>query len=290
MVAECGSLTKAAKSLYISPQALTQQINLIENEFGSKFFTRTPTGVALTQAGNIFLKRARQIIDYKNFCIHELKEARLTGQNTVRLGITSGPPSTALMSIALEFPSRYPQFVQELLPVGVSNRLKSLSTGLVDILEYPNSPVLAELGLGFTELLSAALYCRMSPDNPLASKQTLTPEDIKGRKIYVHEYNAYRMLTDSIKSLDIQEYGNSEYSSFSTQEYIDIINFCQEGGILIVLPERDYYNSTLVSVPLDAGIQMTLGLIYREEPSAAVKDFIALAKELFGREPFRPHR
>ncbi|MBQ6454671.1 MAG: LysR family transcriptional regulator, partial [Eggerthellaceae bacterium] len=40
-VADSGSISKAAKRLYITPQALSQQIDLLEREYNAKLFTRS---------------------------------------------------------------------------------------------------------------------------------------------------------------------------------------------------------------------------------------------------------
>ena len=61
-VADSGSISKAAKRLYITPQALSQQIDLLEREYNAKLFTRSTKGVALTKAGEVFYKFANQVL------------------------------------------------------------------------------------------------------------------------------------------------------------------------------------------------------------------------------------
>ena len=43
-VAECGSFTKAADELYITPTAVMKQINALEGELSAKLFERTNHG------------------------------------------------------------------------------------------------------------------------------------------------------------------------------------------------------------------------------------------------------
>ena len=59
-VAQVGSINAAARALYISPQALLQQINLLEAEVGTKLFVRQRSGMSLTLAGKEFLQGAQQ--------------------------------------------------------------------------------------------------------------------------------------------------------------------------------------------------------------------------------------
>ena len=55
--AECGSFTKAAALLFITPSALMQQVNLFEKEAGFPLFYRTSHGVKLTPGGAVSMKR-----------------------------------------------------------------------------------------------------------------------------------------------------------------------------------------------------------------------------------------
>lgn len=52
-IANCLSFSKAAKQLFISQQALTRQIALLEEELGVKLFVRSTRSVRLTEAGKI---------------------------------------------------------------------------------------------------------------------------------------------------------------------------------------------------------------------------------------------
>lgn len=60
--ADCGSITEAAKSLYISQPSLSLAIHELENEIGITLFTRKSRGVQLTAEGEEFLSYARQVV------------------------------------------------------------------------------------------------------------------------------------------------------------------------------------------------------------------------------------
>ena len=63
-VAECGSFTKAADDLYITPTAVMKQINALEKELEVALFERTNHGLRITRAGESFLQDARYILEY----------------------------------------------------------------------------------------------------------------------------------------------------------------------------------------------------------------------------------
>ena len=53
-VAEKGSITEAAKGLFISQPSLSNAIKEVEKEIGFSIFTRSRTGIALTKEGMEF--------------------------------------------------------------------------------------------------------------------------------------------------------------------------------------------------------------------------------------------
>lgn len=62
-VAACGSITQAAKKLYMGQPNLSKSIKELEAEIGKPLFARTPQGVAPTASGEDFLRYARSIVE-----------------------------------------------------------------------------------------------------------------------------------------------------------------------------------------------------------------------------------
>ena len=63
-VADSGSFNKASEELYVSPNAVMKQINLLENSLGFDLFVRTHRGVQLTPAGESLYRDAKYLIQY----------------------------------------------------------------------------------------------------------------------------------------------------------------------------------------------------------------------------------
>ena len=61
-VAERGSITEAAKSLFIAQPSLSAAIHDLEEETGTKIFLRNSRGILLTPEGAEFLGYARQVV------------------------------------------------------------------------------------------------------------------------------------------------------------------------------------------------------------------------------------
>lgn len=61
-IAKCQSITIAAQNLFISQQALSETLKLLEQELNFSIFNRTKKGMTLTPEGEFFLKDAEKIL------------------------------------------------------------------------------------------------------------------------------------------------------------------------------------------------------------------------------------
>ena len=61
-VAELGSFSKAAEAMYITPSAVIQQMNHLEKELQIPLLQRTNHGTKLTKAGEILLRKSREMV------------------------------------------------------------------------------------------------------------------------------------------------------------------------------------------------------------------------------------
>lgn len=68
-VAEVGSFSKAARRLNLSQSAVSQQVQLLESQYGTALFIRTSHGVHLTEAGEVVYR-------YVSHLLRTLEESR----------------------------------------------------------------------------------------------------------------------------------------------------------------------------------------------------------------------
>jgi LysR family hydrogen peroxide-inducible transcriptional activator len=73
-VAEAGNFTRAAEKLFVTQPTLSQQIINLERELGHKFFHRLGRKAVLTEAGTIFMDRARRILFEADNAAKELQD------------------------------------------------------------------------------------------------------------------------------------------------------------------------------------------------------------------------
>jgi len=61
-VAEEGNVGRAARRLHVAQPPVSRQIRSLEEELGSPLFRRTPRGMDLLPAGEVFLDHAKKIL------------------------------------------------------------------------------------------------------------------------------------------------------------------------------------------------------------------------------------
>lgn len=85
-VAEAGSLTRAAESLYLSQPAVSAQVKALEVELGLPLFRRTARGVQTTAAGDELLAAARDVVHRADGMARLAERLRGDVLGAIRLG------------------------------------------------------------------------------------------------------------------------------------------------------------------------------------------------------------
>ena len=117
VVAEAGSLSRAAERLDLSQSAVTRQVRALERELGAVLLSRTPRGAALTPVGAAVLPHARAAVAAARACRRVAAEvAAGRGQ---RLSIAAGLMATqyVLPPVVARFRALHPGVEVDLQPI-----------------------------------------------------------------------------------------------------------------------------------------------------------------------------
>lgn len=185
VTAENGSITEAAKKLYISQPSLSGAIMEVEKEAKIRIFNRSRSGVALTPEGSEFLGYARQVVQQM-----ELLESKyIDNQPEKRRFCVSTQHYTfsanAFVELVHQFGhERYEFILNETqthqIIEDVRNRFSELgilylSKGNENVLRR----IFEENNLEFHELFSISPFVFLKRDHPLANQTKVTIEDLK---------------------------------------------------------------------------------------------------------------
>ncbi|NPD65554.1 LysR family transcriptional regulator [Lichenicola cladoniae] len=130
LVAEHGNMTRAAEAAGTVQPVVSQRIRTLETVLGRKLLNRTPRYVRLTEAGTIFLERARHLL-----AAHDAAIAPEDGGPLhIALAVSDHTLGTSFDTILRRLRSAVPQRVTFALRLGQSLEVKDLfDRGEVDL-------------------------------------------------------------------------------------------------------------------------------------------------------------
>ena len=128
-----GSITAAAKKLFISQPSLSQMVKLVETNLGTAVFNRTTEPLSLTPAGEKYMEAAGQILAIHANLEREIEEIRAEEHGKIKFGI---PVQRGMMLLPLALPrffEAYPHVTVELFEQGSSLMEHMVLNGTVDL-------------------------------------------------------------------------------------------------------------------------------------------------------------
>ena len=134
IVGKEGSVSKAAKVLYISQPAVTSQIKKIEDQLGVSLFTRTKHGMILTDEGKVLFGYVKSAIESINNGENALSNLKNLDSGTIRIGVSTTLCRYILMPYLEEFHNKYPNIDIQINNNISDNLIKELRNGNLDIL------------------------------------------------------------------------------------------------------------------------------------------------------------
>ena len=104
------SFTETSRELYITQQAVSNNISALEKDLGFPLFTRTSRAVSLTEEGKRCLEMFQKMQALYHATINELKQSRQQARFTLRIGYQEwldfgSEPSRAMAALQKEYPS-----------------------------------------------------------------------------------------------------------------------------------------------------------------------------------------
>lgn len=196
-VAKCQNISKAAKGIHISQPSVSQQLKLLEEEYGVKLFKKKGHGIELTQTGQLFLKGAGSIL----FQVEKLDKKFRDNikQRKVRSLVIGGShaASTSLLPLlSAHFKETHP-LVQLTLRTDYSRELEELvlhsEVEIAVIINSAHSPSLIYEPFGqqtFVIFASKSYY--------LARRQELTLAELARAPLVIRKGNKSGTTVDKI--------------------------------------------------------------------------------------------
>lgn len=177
-LAEHGSLTAAANALFVTQPALSHQIRYLEQKLEISLWQREGRKLRLTQAGELLLRVARQVLPVLEQSEQTLQAYADGKQGILRLGVECHPCYEWLKGILAEYLVMMPKMDVDIVHKFQFSGLEGLLNFHIDLLVTPDR--VKQQGLVFKPLFDYELVLLLAADHPLAKNDSIEAESLSG--------------------------------------------------------------------------------------------------------------
>ena len=172
-VANHFNFSKAAKELHLTQPPLSRQIQSLEGKLGVKLMNRNTHGVALTDAGRMFLEDGRSILNHLDRATQAVQRLCKGETARLRLAFIGALLDEKLVRLIQDFREEYPTCQVQVTDLAPSAQLAALQAGEMDGGFVGARPSKKLKGIEFVPWASEPLLLAIPENHPLAKIQKL---------------------------------------------------------------------------------------------------------------------
>lgn len=277
-VADCHSMSAAAKELYLTPVTLLQQMNQLENEAGFKLFIRSTRGVTLTPAGERFYSGAQRSLREMDLLLAECRHIEHTDKNTITACIyrpysfIQYGNTYALSHPGIKFLYQSWQPISQKASVWMEEQS-------IDIMQNGYYSPFLQDGLSMLPICRDRLVCLCEKDHPLARKKAVTLDDLAPYCVF-----SFLSLSDCVDLLERSLKAHKCTLHREVYSDLKVLKCCTSGGLYLIEENMADVFDQLCSVPLEPEWPIIHCAVYRANAPAYVLDFIEYLRKCTGEE------
>jgi DNA-binding transcriptional LysR family regulator len=291
-IAEERSFTRAAERLWVAQPGLSAQVRRLEKELGVQLFERHPRGVDLTDAGELFLERAR-------VALAAAEDALATGRDladgllgSLRLGVSMSAHCSVTERLVATFCRERPQVEVTVLEAYGGLLVRDLEDGRLDAVVVP--AVFGVPGLRRQPLAAEPLVVAIGHAHRLAGSGPLTAVELDGAELIVTGHRdgaAYDVaIGDVLNAAGVSHserrggYGPNLYAPVVEDEAVAVTTLASLGGADLLTRELQptqtmrfelLWRDQTPSPPLEALTRMASTVARFTAPTARVSALAA---------------
>ena len=281
-VAHAGNLTAVARALNYSQPGISHIIASLEKECGFALFTRSKSGVKLTEHGKIFLEYCREVL-LADERLHDTI-SNLNGDvvGCLQIGCYISIANSLLPDIINDMHRLYPHLQFSINNYEPNQEFETLKQGFLDI-AFGMSDCPA--GYDFIPLLRDPSVCVLPKGHPLAEKSSLTTEDLEQYELLIQ----HDRCATELRALFGHRY--SELTSSCMFNYDPMmIHLVERGyglGVTSKLLIQPHYNIEVR--PFTPPVERIIGLIIpkRKPMTLATQRFVDLVCKKLQSDEFK---
>jgi LysR family transcriptional regulator, benzoate and cis,cis-muconate-responsive activator of ben and cat genes len=178
-VAEAENVLRAAtQKLHVSQPAVSRQIRDLEDELGVQLFERTGKSVRLTDAGFLFLREARALLERTDEAVRNVRAFGQAGETELHVGYAQALRARLVSPTLRSFQQEMPKIHVKLHDWSYEKIFAGLRDGQLQLAFVIRPPKRGEVrDIRFEELLREQVRLAVSPVHPLAQRRSVSLAD-----------------------------------------------------------------------------------------------------------------
>ena len=283
--------TRAAAAVPVAQPALSHQIRLLEQELGVELFERSRSGVRLTEAGEIFLLRARRALAEVDAAREEIAALRGLASGRLVIGAIQALAGLDLPRLLAVFHAAHPGIDISLREDSTRDMFTMAMRGEID-LAIAALDVEQPAGLEVLPLVREPVLAAVPAAHHLASLGAVAVRQLSHETfVFFKEGTGLRAISERAA----ERAGFAPRVSFQVSNLDRMLALVGEGLGVALVPAsavRDVPPPGVALLPLSPGIDRTVGAVWRADHrhTPAASAFLALLRERISRPAARASR
>ncbi len=282
-VAECGSFTKAAELLYLSPNAVKKRIGSLEESTGINLFARTLKGEKLTLAGKSFYSEAKNMVQSYNNAIERAKRIQESSEDVIKIGIMDTFADEFMTARWFQPSDKVERTKTSMAFFGSSSdslitMLRSLGNDIDLAVDICDKKLARKTGVEAIKISEAKICCAVPLNHRLSEKEEITPADLCGEKAAILKSGRNELWDEVIQNIKNDYFG---VDFFEIDKYsIKTFNRCENENRIVFMTEnggKSYPFSK--KIPLSKTYIVPFGIYLLEKPSEKTVLFVEEIKK-----------
>lgn len=171
------NITRAADILHITQPTLSRQLSKLEEDLGVQLFLRGKKGIALTDEGMLFRRRASEIVELADKAERELSESEQLIDGEIAVGCGELESVKLITKLFMSFKEKYSNVHLDLYTGNADQIKQRIDNGVTDI-GILLEPVEIEK-YDFIRLnIKENWVVLMRADDPFTEKEYITPQEL----------------------------------------------------------------------------------------------------------------
>ena len=183
--ADQGSFRRAALEMKVQESAVSRRIRDLEDEIGAALFIRHPSGVTLTQAGEVFVRHARQALKQVSYAAVDVGAIGRGETGIVRIGIFSSLASGFLAQLLKAFTTSHSDVRIDIIEGAPCDHIAAVQQHQLDVAFVTGLHPIERCD--FEQFWTERVYVVLPTTHPLSRVRLIKWSDLQAQRFLVSE-------------------------------------------------------------------------------------------------------